>query len=167
MQGLFDLLAVPILSIVTGKQIGEVEEVLLKIDTALIYGIIVKDAAWFSEKRFIHFADIHRIGPDAVMIDGAHLLHAVEQDVMDREQIYALNQLTGKSIFTEAGLNIGLLADITFDHVTGELKAYKVSDGTITDLLYGRLNLPLPHVQVVCDDRIIIPESMTKLLHTE
>lgn len=164
MQSLVGLLGLPILSIETGKQIGEVEEVLLSLDTALFYGVIVKDAAWFSDKRILYFSDIYRVGSDAVMVNNETVVHPYSQAERD-EQVHALRQIQGKSIFSETGVNIGVLSDLTFDPKTGELKAYRVSDGTITDLLYGRKDLPLPSVQVVCEERIIIPESMTKLLH--
>lgn len=165
MQGLVDILGLPILNSETGKQIGEVEEVFVSLHGALFFGVLVKDAAWFSEKRILYFSDIYRIGSDAVMIKNDSYVHPFDKESADMEAIYGLQQLKGKSLFSEAGLNIGVLSDITFDFPTGELKAYKVSDGTITDLLYGRKDLPLPPVQVVCDERIIIPESMTKLLH--
>jgi uncharacterized protein YrrD len=59
------------------------------------------------------------------------------------------------------------LTDALFDSSTGEIKAYEISDGLIADLLYGRKRMPLPQAQVVSQDRIIIPESMTKLLIPE
>lgn len=165
MQALADLRKRPILSVETGKQIGEVEDVLLSLSAAFVYGVTVKDASWFSGTRVLLFSDMHRIGSDAVMAKGEQYILPLDDDAKARYSIYSLLELQGKSIFSEAGVHGGMLADLTFDSDTGELKAYKVSDGTITDLLYGRLNLPLPHAQMVCDDRIIIPEATMKLLH--
>lgn len=45
----------------------------------------------------------------------------------------------------ETGLQLGVLTDICFDRSTGELKAYLLSDGIITDLLYRRMAIPIPH----------------------
>jgi uncharacterized protein YrrD len=81
--------------------------------------------------------------------------------------VYYLCDLLDKQIYTDTGLSFGVLVDALCDQSTGEIKAYEISDGLITDLLYGRRIMPLPQAQVVGQDRIIVPDSMTNLLIPE
>lgn len=164
MQYLSNLMEIPVLALGVGRQIGTVEEVLISLDTALLEGIVIKNTAWFSDKQHISFAEIHHIGADAITIKKEEAAEPFHPGEVDRLQVYDLRYLQGKSIVSETGIQMGALSDILFDSVTGEIKAFEVSDGVISDLLYGRANLPLPPAQLVCDDRMIVPESMIELL---
>ena len=165
MQYLSNLLEIPILALGAGRQIGTVEEVLVSLDTALLEGIVIKNTAWFSDKQHISFAEIHHFGADAITIKRETAAEPFRLEEADRLQVYNLRYLQGKSIVAETGIQLGTLSDILFDSLTGEIKAFEVSDGIISDLLYGRARLPLPPAQLVCDDRMIVPESMVGLLH--
>lgn len=164
MQSLSELIETAVLTVLTGKQIGVVEEVVISLDRALVIGIIINHDTWFSAKRFIPFEDIYRIGFDAVMVRNEDVGEKFDDHMIDNHTVYGFKYLRGKQIFAESGRQLGTMADVDFDYLTGELKGYRVSDGMISDFLYGRANLPLPHAQLICDDRVILPESMVKLL---
>lgn len=106
------------------------------------------------------------MGPDAVMVDNQHIVQQVS-NIWIADRSYYLRDLFNKQIFTDAGLCLGVLVDISFERTTGEIKWYELSDGIITDLLYGRMIMPLPPTQIIGCDNIIVPEAMANLLHTE
>ena len=168
MQKIKDLLGLPVLETESGTQIGEVKEVIIDLDQAAVRGIIVANANWFTCEQGIEFNDLSSIGRDAVMVRSEAVVQAaaVFAETADN-QVYRLDELADKPIYTESGLQLGMLVDLGFEPVTGEIKAYHVSDGVITDLIYGRMSLPLPQAQVVGQDKVIVPEAMAKLLHTE
>ncbi|GBG55060.1 hypothetical protein SPFL3102_01068 [Sporomusaceae bacterium FL31] len=167
MQKIRDLLGLPVLETKNGTQIGEVQEVIVDIDQASVRGIIIANANWFTSEQGIAFNNLHSIGRDAVMVRDAEVIQGVSEFISSDSKVYRLNELLDKHIFTESGLQLGALVDLGFESVTGEIKAYHVSDGVLTDLLYGRMSLPLPQAQIVGQDKVIVPESMAKLLHTE
>jgi len=166
MHKLRDLLGLPVLETGNGTQIGEVQEVVVEIDQATVRGIIVTNANWFSNEQGIEFHDVYSIGRDAVMVRNGDVIQEASS-FTSSGRVYRLQELLDKPIFTEAGFQLGILVDLGFDNITGEIKTYQVSDGIITDLLYGRMILPLPQAQMVGQDKVIVPESMAKLLHTE
>ncbi len=167
MQKMSELLGLPVLETEQGTQIGEVQEVIIDINQALVLGITIADAKWFKSEQGIAFTDLYSIGRDAVMVRSEAVVQARDVFAPPAAGIHYLKELLDKPIFTESGLQLGLLADLDFDPLTGEVKAYHVSDGVITDLLYGRMSLPLPQVQIVGQDKVIVPEAMAKLLQTE
>lgn len=166
MYKLSNIIGLPVLETVTGTQIGLVEEVLLDIDQAVVYGILIDGENWFFKAYGIGFEDLFSIGRDAIMVRNAGVIKDLAE-LLSLSTIYRLQDLASKQIFTETGFLLGILMDVVIDVTTGEVKAYQVSDSVITDLLYGRQTMPLPPAQVIGQDRIIVPDTMSKLLHAE
>jgi len=166
MQKLRYVIGLPVLETETGTQIGEIAEVIVDMEAAFIWGLIVAGVNWFSPENVIVFADLHSLGRDAIMVRNKHVVQQLNALDIHHNKYY-LRELLDKQIFTDSGLRLGVLADILFDSITGEVKWYQVSDSIITDLLYGRMRMPLPQTQTVGQDKVIVPDGMTKLLHDE
>jgi len=164
MQKLRHVLGLPVLETNTGKQVGEVSEVMVDISRTVLLGFIV--AGDNVEDGFIPFEDVFSLGEDAIMLSNQKKIRSLEtlQSISDT---YPLAELFDKAIFTEAGLRLGMLVDIMIDKMTGEIKWYQLSESVLGDLLYGRLIMPLPQAQMIGEDKIIVPEIMSKLLHKD
>lgn len=163
MEQLRNLIGLPVLETETGVQIGEVEEVFLDIGQATVCGIMISGTSWLSPEMGIAFNDLYSIGHDAIMVRNKEVLKEVNDFVP--QNALPLSKLFEKQVFSETGSNLGVLVDIHYDHLTGEIKAYEISDSILTDFLYGRMTMPLPKAQVIGQDKLIVPESMSKLLH--
>lgn len=166
MQKLREIFGLPVLIIGTGTQIGEVKEVIVDLEQAVVRGIVLAGANWFTNDQGILFEDLSRVGSAAVMVRAAYAVRDLTPAMMPGT-VYHLNDLLDKPIYTDAGLSLGILVDALFDSATGEIKAYEVSEGLITDLLYGRKVMPLPEAQVVSQELVIVPDTMTNLLIPE
>ncbi len=164
MKALYSLIGLPVMEIETSLQVGEVKDIVLNLEKVTVCGILVSPTGWLNDCAYISFASIYNMGRDAVMIRNKAVLE--EFSVASSDNCY-LTSLCTKQIFTETGLQLGVLTDICFDQSTGELKAYLLSDGIITDLLYGRMAMPIPQVQVIGQERLIVPESMSDLVQSE
>lgn len=165
MYRITELIGLPVLSLIDGKQIGEVQDLIVDISKSFLRGLLVSSEAWFAECRFVLFSDIYRTGADAIMLRDASCLLPLDQ--VDMQGCFKVQELTGKTIFTESGLYLGMLGDIFFQSNTGELKGYEVSDGVISDFLFGRKTMPLPKAQMVHPNRLLVPESMVQLLQSQ
>ncbi|MGL5514556.1 MAG: PRC-barrel domain-containing protein [Sporomusa sp.] len=166
MQKMRDLFGLPVLITGTGAQIGEVQEVIIDLEQAAVRGIVLAGANWFTNDQGIVFEDVSSVGRDAVMVRAAYALQELTPAMMTGTVNY-VRDLLDKQMFSDTGLSLGILADVLFDGITGEIKAYELSDGLITDLLYGRRIMPLPQAQVVSHDKLIVPDTMTNLLIPE
>ena len=166
MQKLRNLFGLPVLITGTGAQIGEVKEVILDLEQAAVRGIVLAGANWFTNDQGVVFEDVFRIGRDALMLRATYAVQELTPAMMPGT-VYYLCDLLDKQIYTDTGVSFGILVDALYDSTTGEIKAYEISDGLITDLLYGRKIMPLPQAQVVGQERLIIPDTMTNLLIPE
>lgn len=166
MKKLRDVIGLPVVEMETGMQIGEVVEVVLDMDEARVCGFVIAEEKWFASKYAIVFADLFSLGRDAMMVRNQHVMRQLHT-ILVGDNPYYLRDLVDKQIVTDGGLCLGVLADIGFDNLTGEVQWYQVSDSIVTDLLYGRMIMPLPKTQIVGDDKVIVPEAMASLLHTE
>lgn len=156
MQNLRSLLRVPLLKLSSGEQIGEVQEVVLDINRALVYGIKLLD-----EHSGVAFSNLV-IGRDAIMVRSLKVILDCKE--LFPEEVILSAELFDKEIYTDTGFNLGILADILYSNVTGEIKSYEVSDSLLSDLIDGRKLMPFPPVQVIGQDKIIVPQAMSKLL---
>jgi uncharacterized protein YrrD len=157
------LLGLPVLELETGEQIGEVQEVLVDVAGAVVCKMEIISTLLFAGKKQLSFADAHGFGRDAVMISSRTLLQDEPEEVVNN--CYRLADLCDKAIFTENGLQLGIVADLIYNEHTGEITAYELSDGFITDWIHGLQVMPLPQTQIITEDRLIVPDCMTKLIH--
>lgn len=164
MYKLRQLIGLPVLEIESGTQIGEVQEVVLNIGQAIVLGVIITGATWFSNDQGILFSDFHGIGRDALTIRSPEAVTDLA-DTLSSHNFCRLQELCDKAVYTEAGNYLGLVVDVIYQPDTGEIRFYELSDGLITDLIQGRLVMPLPQAQVLSEERVIVPDAMSKLLH--
>ena len=163
MLKLGDLLGLPVLEIETGAQIGAVQEAVLDSNLTSVQCILVTGSTNESGSNQILFRDLLNIGRDAITVRNSSVMFAVDLSV-GQEFTTQLHELLQKEIFTETGRNLGVLVDIIYDVASGKVQGYEVSDGIITDLICGRLLMPLPQAQVVGEDKVIVPDAMASLL---
>ncbi|HWR07213.1 PRC-barrel domain-containing protein [Sporomusa sp.] len=166
MQKLRELFGLPVLITGTGAQIGEVQEVIVNLEQAAVRGIVLAGANWFANDQGIVFEDLFSVGRDAIMVRANYAVQELTPAIMPGTVKY-VRDLLDKQVYTDAGLSLGILVDALYDSTTGEIKAYEISDGLITDLLYGRRIMPLPQAQVIGQDKLIVPDTMTNLLIPE
>ncbi len=166
MHRLQDLVGLPLLETETGKQIGQIKDVVLHMEEARVYGITIDEEKPNSFEMGISYVDLLSIGRDAVMVRNHSVIHQCAS-IFEIASKYYVKDLLKKEVITEDGLRLGMLADIFFDTSTGEMKWYQISDSLVSDLLYGRRIMPLPKVQIVGKDTVIIPGEMAKLLQKE
>jgi uncharacterized protein YrrD len=162
MQKMQDIIGLPLLETETGQQIGFVKDIVLSMVDVRVCGIILEDEL-ISDKEIL-FTELFSMGRDAIMLRH-YVLHR-RNSLFKATDIYYKRDLLQKEIFTEDGLRLGELVDILFEKKTGEMKWYQVSDSIITDLLYGRMLIPLPKVQVIGMERVIIP-GVIKITYNE
>jgi uncharacterized protein YrrD len=157
MKKMRSLIGLPVLETESGQQIGEVQEVLVNVAGAVVQEVDI------SADKAISFEKVQCAGPDAVMISNRTML--IDRQETPLEDCHCLTKLCGKTVFTECGLQLGIISDLVYNECTGEVTGYELSDGLISDFLSGLKVMPLPEIQVVGEDRLIVPERMAKLVH--
>lgn len=165
MPKLSELIGLPVLEMKTGTQIGEVLEVVVNVEQAALYGIIVAGSSWFTQDRGVLVSELASMGQDAVMLHNSEDIGELSIPA-DQTAFKKFSEMVDKAVYTESGSYLGMLVDVVYSAGTGEVRFYELSEGLITDFLRGRTIMPLPPAQVISPEKIIVPESMGKLLHT-
>lgn len=166
MQKMRDWIGLPVLEMEDGTQIGVVEEVVLNMEEARIFGVAVTSPTWFSDERGIFFHDVLAVGRDAVTVRTPEVVRKIAWLEVCPGAI-RLRELCDKPVYAETGDYLGAMTDLVCDAVTGEVRYYELSDGLVADVLNGRLLMPPPRAQIVAEDRLVVPATSAKLLHSQ
>lgn len=166
MRKIKELLGLPVLDLSTGKQVGEVKDVVIDTDKFLMVGILLSHANWFHTGKGILTEHIHSIGDDSITINNETVI-VDEQEIAKAQHICLCDEMLGKQIVTNAGTTLGTLSDIFVDGATGTLTGYEISDSVIRDLLEGRRAMPLPPTQQIGEETVIIPDAAAQLARAD
>ncbi|MFK4071331.1 hypothetical protein [Streptomyces sp. NPDC029674] len=111
----------PVVSAVDAAHIGTVGGIVVAPEDALITAIRLDGAKGRGD--VIAWADVHAVGPDAVVVGAASAARFASTDSSGSQD------LLGKRLLTELGDGIGTLADVTFDPESGHLHTLHTSRG--------------------------------------
>lgn len=155
-----DLIGLPVMSLLSARQVGVVRGVVLGRENTHVVGVIVAEHSKGRRAHVVLFEDIRTIGRDAVMVEG----DAVCLDASLEEPIGRTGDMPdgGMRVLTQSGKEIGVIRDVVFDPRSGQVGGYELSRGVLGDLLEGRLVMNLPEGWVVGDGVIIIPDEDRK-----
>lgn len=154
-----ELLGLTVIDLSTGKQIGEVKDVVIDIVYRRMVGLLLHSAGWFHSGKVILLERISNISIDSIAVADETGIVQYEAAPADG-RILLQEGVIGKHIVTAAGKSIGTLADIHVDLDTGLLTGLEISDSVIKDLLEGRKTIPLPAMQKISDESVIVAEVM-------
>ena len=166
MQKLQDWIGLPILETESGGQLGEVKEVVVNLVELTVIGVILSNIDWIAGKSGVLYQDIVAVGHDALIVKKASVVQNITQ-LLTASGILTLENIFGKPVYTDRGDCLGTIEDVVFDPDIGKIAWYQLSGGLITDLIYGRLKMPLPDNFVIDEEKIIVPAAISKLLSTE
>lgn len=121
----------PVISLDTGVTLGKIESVFLDCEARrLVAFTFSRGGGLLSGKRahIVEIADIHAIGPDAVTLDDARVVH--ELVLMDGkcQALVELDQVVKREIMTDGGVKLGHILGLDFDPDTYRLERIRVED---------------------------------------
>lgn len=157
MKSVKELVGLPILENKSGQQIGEVQDVYLTHNQTFIQEFYIANDVIAETYTVLAFCDIVSIGDSGIIVEGREKFKNISGD--NRDERVLLCKILDLPVMSEKGDAIGKIIDLFFDEITGEVKQYQISGGTLADFLYGYINLPIPEIQLITDERVILPES--------
>src|SRR5258705_4788990 len=127
------LTGTPVLSLATANKLGKIHDVFVDPLNGRLAGISIQRENE-AETALVYYAQIHSIGPDAVMIVGEEsLLSAGESQLKDLP--LAKSQLIGVKVLTEDGQFVGKISDIILRMVDPPDFIYEVRSSIFDKLL--------------------------------
>jgi uncharacterized protein YrrD len=124
-----------------GGDVGTISDVLFTDQGSVVSAIVIKKKAFRHPEIIIHFKDIKRVTKDWVMVDMDGATSVRESD-QDNNRSISNNSITGLTVLTKEGEEIGVIRDVLIDLDRGRVNAYEMSESFFDDLLDGRKLIP-------------------------
>lgn len=152
------LMGQPLISLADGHHIAPVKDVVISDDHASVTALVVRESGVLSSARVVPLDAVHSFGRDAIVIEGdAAILDAAAVPALD---VSADRSLAGMKVYSEAGQEVGTIADVYFEEDGGRIVGFEVSAGTLGDLASGPRFLPVEQVDHIGDDIVYVrPEA--------
>ncbi|WP_019585169.1 PRC-barrel domain-containing protein [Deinococcus apachensis] len=162
-----ELLGRPIIAIDSGEKIETTRDVVFDHQANEVMGLLVDEGGWFRAAKVVPFGAIRSIGEDAIMVDSAESVTSTREDGRLAEVLESNVSLSGMTLLTTDGQNLGKIADVFFDEHTGRVEGYEATGGIFSDLSSGRTFVPAPeHVQIG-HDAAIVPISVAAAMQEQ
>ncbi|TXK79322.1 PRC-barrel domain-containing protein [Paenibacillus sp. N3.4] len=157
MRKAHDLIGLPVLTVDSGKQIGQVKDLMIDPEWN-ICGIVLEVKHWFSTLRYISWEEILAAGEDAVTIPNNNVIHEFEHVEHCHALLEGSRKLKGLPVITVGGHKLGMVDDVYLDQNWGkQIVGYELSEGFVSDLKEGHRWLPMPDSAIKGEDAIIVP----------
>ncbi|MDF2647071.1 MAG: subunit of photosystem reaction center [Paenibacillus sp.] len=157
MRKAHDLIGLPVITVDSGKQIGQVKDLLVSPDWN-IRGILLEVKHWFSSLRYIPWEGIVAAGEDAITIPNESVIREFEHVEECHAFLEGSRKIKGLPVITVGGHKLGVVEDVYLNQNWGkQIVGYELSEGFISDLKEGRRWLPMPVAATKGEDAIIVP----------
>ncbi|MFW6238438.1 MAG: PRC-barrel domain-containing protein [Bacillota bacterium] len=149
-----ELIGLPVITLNSGKIIGEVKDVIYIPVSRRLKGLLILREGY---KFFLSTHNIHEIGRDVVTVESSDCLQ--ESREMPGLGIKSEdNTLAGERVITDSGRELGMIADLVINEEDMEIAGFELSAGLVRDLLDGREMLSFNSDIRYGRDRLILKE---------
>ena len=153
-----EIIGLPVINLSKGEKIGYVKDILIISDTKKIKAFVIHSRNLFSKSKAILSEDIVQVGKNAVLIRDEEKFVAV-QELLSSPNIRSYKEgLVNQPIYTDSGVDLGVVQDAIFNFEIGQLHEIEISDGVIQDLMEGRKFIPVSE-SLQLEQGIVIVES--------
>ena len=144
-----DIMGNPIISVNDGRSIGKVRDVYLTNDCNSVAGIYLGTEGLFSRRSFlINSDDIVTIGPDAVLVEHADVIHEEEDMPEIEENWLRRDELQGRPVDTPGGTKVGKIGDVVINN-EGEVLGFGLNSVYVAGPIAENRSVALHTVQDV------------------
>jgi uncharacterized protein YrrD len=164
-----EFLGAAVYSVAEGKRVGEVAG--LFVDRARrSVAILAVASGTGSHPRYLSFAQIQKVGEDAVMIASEATLAPALSGGERRE---LENRLAGRRVLSQSGEHLGTITDYRLNIASGQIEGYQFqpeSQGLLARLLaLGRpepFEIPDRLVITLGTDALVVPDDVASFIHS-
>lgn len=154
-----EIVGLPVVAIADGATVGIVRDLVID-PTRRAVGSLVVGRGRHEPHGEVPFEAVRSIGPDAVTIERESDVVPVVDWGGRRRLLEGEQRLLGVQVLTDGGRVMGKVSDVVVDERDGRIVSYKVSAGTIRDLISGALTVPSSAPRAVGIQFMVIPESI-------
>jgi uncharacterized protein YrrD len=151
-----------VISLADGRPVGAVKDVVLSRDQERVTALVLDEGGLLSSARIIRLEAVDSYGRDAVVIEASDsVIDPGTAPELDGDPRRAL---AGMKVYSNAGEQVGTIADAYFEEDDGRIVGFEVSAGVMDDMAAGRRFLPRDDLDRVGDEIVYVrPEAASSL----
>ncbi|WP_407568778.1 PRC-barrel domain-containing protein [Deinococcus altitudinis] len=150
-----------------GERIDSVRDLIFDEQGNRVLALLVDEGGWFHAAKVIPFSSVKSIGDDAVMIGSADDVVSARDDATIAAAMESKSGLAGLNLITTDGKELGRIADVFFDEVSGQVVGYEATGGLFSDLSSGRTFVPAPESVTIGAEAAIVPPAVAHAMEEQ
>lgn len=163
-----DVIGLKIFTVMEGKNIDKVEDVVYDPASQRIEALIVNNGGIFSSGKAIAIENIRSIGEDAVVVESEDVLENIDSLKAEAKHIAEDDTyLTKSAVLTEDGNDLGKVTDLLFDSETGKVEELEVSQGGLRNIQSGKKHVKPDNIVTVGEDALIVNSFTEDAFNTQ
>ncbi len=162
-----DMIGRTVVALSSGSNIDKVHDLVFDHDANQVLALLVDEGGWFRSARVVPFEAVRSIGEDAVMISDEHDVVSARDDSRIADLLDTKVGLIGLQLLTTDGRELGKIADVYFEEVSGKVVGYEATGGLFSDLSSGRTFVPAPESVSIGDNAAIVPVSVAQAMEEQ
>lgn len=121
MKKSLEIIGLPVFSILDGKEIGQVKDLIINPEEGKVDFILISDGSWYTGPKLLPFKDVAGIGEHAVTTESEKLLVLVSEMENAASILQRNVKISGSKVLTDKGNLIGIISEYEVDEFTGNL----------------------------------------------
>ncbi|GAA4007102.1 PRC-barrel domain-containing protein [Deinococcus rubellus] len=162
-----DMIGRTVVAISSGSNIDKVHDLVFDHDANQVLALLVDEGGWFRSAKVVPFEAVRSIGEDAVMIADEGDVVSARDDSRIADLLDTKVGLIGLQLLTTDGRELGRIADVYFEEVSGKVVGYEATGGLFSDLSSGRTFVPAPESISIGDNAAIVPVSVAQAMEEQ
>lgn len=116
-----EIIGLPVFSIVDGRKIGQVKDLVINPEEGKLDFILVSNGSWYVGARVLPYKAVMGIGEHAVTTESEHLLSNINDTASANTLLQRNIELKGNRVLTNKGNLIGVISEYEVDEATGKI----------------------------------------------
>ncbi len=116
-----EIIGLPVFSIVDGKKIGQVKDLVINPEEGKLDFILVSNGSWYVGARVLPYKAVMGIGEHAVTTESQNLLSNIGDNSSASTLLQRNVEIKGNRVLTNKGNLIGVISEYEIDENTGKI----------------------------------------------
>lgn len=116
-----EIIGLPVFSIMDGRKIGQVKDLVINPEEGKLDFILVSNGSWYVGARVLPYKAVMGIGEHAVTTESEHLLSNINDTASANTLLQRNIELKGNRVLTNKGNLIGVISEYEVDEASGKI----------------------------------------------
>lgn len=118
-----EIIGLPVYSIIDGRKIGQVQDLVVNPEEGRVDFVLVNNAAWYDGAKVLPFIDVMGIGEHALTTESSNLLTNIQNNKTASELLDRSIEIIGCTVLTNKGNIIGKVSEYMINENDGQIAA--------------------------------------------